>query len=280
MVGHSIAVALPSDSLLGKEVGYTSTYTPSLLCGIQRSEFRTPMGIEDPLPFNGEDVWTGYEMSWLDEQGKPQVSGLRVHVPCTSMAVVESKSMKLYLNSLSETKFVQRADVLSTLDSDLALAFRSPVLVELVDLKHLGSATDEMPGMCLDHLDIFVSEYDRNPQLLSAGDRERVVRETYHTNLFRSLCPVTGQPDWASIMVQYMGPPIDRDNLLKYLLSYRSHAAFHEAAIEQIFIDIEARCHPDQLTVFGRFLRRGGLDINPFRSNVEDVAPLLRLSRQ
>ncbi|MEE8245614.1 MAG: NADPH-dependent 7-cyano-7-deazaguanine reductase QueF [Pseudomonadales bacterium] len=273
-------MALPSDLPLGKEVGYTSTYTPSLLRGIPRSELRSSMGVKDPLPFRGEDVWNGYEMSWLDSQGKPQVSGLRLHVPCTSAAVIESKSMKLYLNSLSETKFGQRADVLRTLDSDLALAFRSPILVELVDLKHLGSATDDMPGVCLDHLDIFVTEYERNPKLLNTGDLEHVVKETYHTNLFRSLCPVTGQPDWASVMVQYLGPPIDRADLLKYLLSYRSHQAFHEAAIEQIFLDIKARCRPEQLSVFGRFLRRGGLDINPFRSNVEDAAPLIRLSRQ
>ena len=281
------------------------TYTPSLLQSIKRAGARIHLGIADELPFRGEDVWTGYEFSWLNQAGKPLVAGVRLRVPCTSPNLVESKSMKLYLNGFAQTRFGSRADVANTLEADLSAAFGAPLGVTLMDIDHLGGG-DRMPGDSLDELDVAVSDYERNPQLLQRREGSALrrsgtgevserdapeslrrhdpegerVAETFHTHLFRSLCPITAQPDWASVLVRYIGAPVDPESLLRYLISYRRHAAFHEDTIEQIFVDFTQRCRPDELTVFGRFLRRGGLDINPFRSTVVDKAPELRLARQ
>jgi 7-cyano-7-deazaguanine reductase len=271
---------IATESPLGQPSPAASTYTPSLLFSIRRTESREDMGITDPLPFLGEDLWTGYEFSWLDGRGMPRVAGLRVWAPCTSDNLVESKSMKLYLNSFAQTRFWHRNDVINTLESDLNLAFRSPVAVELIDLYQLATVGSQFPGQSLDHENITTDVYERNVDLLEVADTNRAVRETLYSDLFRSLCPVTGQPDWASIMVEYAGPPIDRAGLLKYFISYRNHQAFHEATVEQIYMDIMALCKPQTLSVYGRFLRRGGLDINPFRSNVTARAPVLRLPRQ
>ena len=278
--------AEPIDLLLGQLSEYPSTYTPSLLRSLDRAEQREAFRLGPELPFTGEDVWTGFELSWLTDKGKPQVAGVRIKVPCTSPCIVESKSLKLYLNSYSQTRFASRTEVLGTLNSDFAIAFRAPVMVELLELGQLVVPADQFPGTCLDGLDVVVEDYERNPKLLRLEDdversvSGRSVRETLYTDLFRSICPVTGQPDWASVMVQYAGRPIVRDALLGYLISFRCHRAFHETTVEQIFVDLMDRCKPEQLTVYGRFLRRGGVDINPFRSNVEHVAPLLRLPRQ
>ena len=273
--------AEPIDILLGQTGEYPETYTPSLLRSLDRAEQRERFRLGEELPFSGEDVWTGFELSWLNDKGKPQIAGVRIKVPCTSPCIVESKSLKLYLNSYAQTRFTNATEVLGTLNSDFAIAFRAPVMVELLELGQLAPPADQFPGTCLDNLDVSVDDYERNPLLLrlEEGD-ERSVRETVYTDLFRSVCPVTGQPDWASVMVEYMGRPIVRESLLRYLISFRCHRAFHETTIEQIFVDLMERCRPNQLTVYGRFLRRGGVDISPFRSNVEDVAPLMRLPRQ
>ena len=277
--------------------GYVDTCTPSLLHSIDRAGARARLGLHGELPFRGEDVWTGYEFSWLNGAGKPLVAGLRLRVPCTSPNIVESKSMKLYLNGFAQTRFSGRKDVLHTLAADLNAAFGVPLDVALVDLDRLGGG-DQLPGRSLDDLDVAVSDYERNPGLLqrredfavpAPGTRDlsprrspgaERVTEALHTHLFRSLCPITGQPDWASVLVQYTGAPVEPAGLLKYLVSFRRHAAFHEDAVEQVFVDFMQQCRPDELTVYGRFLRRGGLDINPFRSTSDDSAPELRLSRQ
>lgn len=266
---------------LGRVEEYPSTYTPSLLHSILRKEARATAHL-DVAQVLGEDLWTGYEFSWLDVHGKPQVAGLRLRVGASSPAFVESKSLKLYLGSFSNTKFETQAEVLRTLDQDLGLAFRGPVMVELVDLTLLAQPVHDLMGRCLDDLDISTNVYERDPTLLKieSTGRDRAVNEVFHTHLFRSLCPVTGQPDWASIAVEYHGPPIDREGLLKYLISYRCHQAFHETTIEQIYEDIWRHCGPTQLSVYGRFQRRGGLDINPFRSSHETSAPLCRMPRQ
>lgn len=270
------------DNPLGQQSEYVDTYTPSLLHSIEREAARVAIGLNpEALPFNGEDVWMCYELTWLGERGKPEVCAMRVKVPCSSPCIVESKSMKLYLGSLAQTRFASRAELLNTLNSDLGLAFRAPVMLELLDLSQIPEIHALPPGICLDGLDVKLSCYERAPGLLEREDgEERVVRETVHTHLFRSLCPVTGQPDFASVVIQYLGRPITRASLLAYLVSFRNHQAFHEATIEQIHADIQQHCEPDQLSVTGRFLRRGGIDINPFRSNVEDQMPLMRLSRQ
>lgn len=270
------------DSPLGQRSEYVDTYTPSLLFSMDRAESRAALGIEgDALPFSGEDVWMCYELSWLGGRGKPEVGVVRLKVPASSPCIVESKSLKLYLGSLAQTRFANRAEVLNTLNSDLGLAFRAPVMLELMDVAQVPAPVPQPPGICLDGLDVKLSCYERQPELL-ALDRgeERLVKETLHSNLFRSLCPVTGQPDFATVIIRYLGRPIVRTSLLAYLVSYRNHAAFHESTVEQIFMDLSRRCRPEQLSVTGRFLRRGGIDISPFRSNVEAQMPLMRLPRQ
>ena len=270
------------DNPLGKQSEYVDTYTPSLLHSIERAVARVEIGIDgDSLPFQGEDVWMCYELTWLGERGKPEVSTLRIKVPASSRCIVESKSLKLYLGSLAQTRFANRAELLNTLNSDLGLAFRAPVMLELIDLARVPEIVAQPPGICLDGLDVKITDYERNPDLLVLeGGEERVVKETVHTNLFRSLCPVTGQPDFATVVIRYLGRPITRSSMLAYLVSFRNHMAFHEATIEQIYVDLEAHCAPEQLSVSGRFLRRGGIDINPFRSNVDDQMELIRLPRQ
>lgn len=265
---------------LGRETDYPSTYTPSLLHSIDRISARDAVGVQDAVDLRGEDLWTGYEFSWLDTHGKPMVAGVRLRVPCQSPAIVESKSVKLYLGSFAQTKFENQGEVLKTLDQDLTLAFQSPVIIELLELPQLAAPVQQLPGLCLDDLEIRTHTYERDVSFLQVEDSELTVHETLHTHLFRSLCPVTAQPDWASIGIEYSGPPIERAGLLKYLISYRNHQAFHETTIEQIFCDIRRVCSPQRLSVYGRFQRRGGLDINPFRSLDDDSAPLSRLPRQ
>jgi 7-cyano-7-deazaguanine reductase len=275
--------AATHDLPLGKDSRFVTTYTPSLLRGIARAEARAPMGLSGALPFRGEDAWNCYEFSWLDGRGKPEVAMLRVQVPCTSSHMVESKSLKLYLNSFAQTRFVSRRELVATLDSDLAVAFRAPVIVAMLDVEHGAERIlqhVQLPGRCIDGLDVACDVYEREPSMLACEDTQALTRETLHSHVFRSLCPITGQPDWASVLVQYVGRPIVADSLLRYLVSYRQHAAFHESTIEQIFVDLLERCGPEQLTVYGRFLRRGGIDINPFRSTHESVAPDYRLARQ
>lgn len=270
------------DSPLGKQSEYTDTYTPSLLHSIERAAARSEFGLNtEALPFTGEDVWMCYELTWLGARGKPEVCAMRIKVPCNSPCIVESKSLKLYLGSLAQTRFANRAELLNTLNSDLGLAFRAPVMLELIDLQQIPQIVAQPAGICLDRLDVKLDRYERDAGLLQleAGE-ERMVKETLHTNLFRSLCPVTGQPDFATVVIRYLGRPITRASLLAYLVSFRNHQAFHEATIEQIYLDIQQRCRADQLSVAGRFLRRGGIDINPFRSNVDEQLPLMRLPRQ
>ncbi len=267
---------------LGRETEYTDTYTPSLLFPIPRAQARETIGVDDAaLPFRGEDVWWCYEHSWLDERGKPLVAAVQINVPCASACIVESKSLKLYLNSFAQTRFSSRAEVLSTLNSDLAVAFRAPVIVQLLEPSQIPGVAEQLPGTCLDGLDVSIDCYEVDAGLLEVEQGEdRVVKETLHTNLFRSLCPVTGQPDFATVFVQYMGRPLVRGSLLRYLISFRCHQAFHEATVEQMFVDILRACAPEQLSISARFLRRGGIDINPYRSNVDEQAPALRLPRQ
>ncbi|XOV81457.1 MAG: NADPH-dependent 7-cyano-7-deazaguanine reductase QueF [bacterium] len=265
---------------LGKVTAYPATYTPSLLHPIDRRAARAQVGVTQASQLHGEDLWTGYEFSWLDTQGKPLVAGLRIRIPCQSAAMVESKSLKLYLNSFSQTKFESQAAVLHTLDQDLNLAFQAPVMIELMALSQLSAQVQQLPGVCLDDIDLRTNTYEREPGFLALEDADVSVHETLHSHLFRSLCPVTAQPDWASISIEYTGVPMNRAGLLKYLISYRNHQAFHETTIERIFCDITAACAPSRLAVYGRFLRRGGLDINPFRSSHEADAPLCRLPRQ
>jgi len=265
---------------LGKPTEYVDVYTPSLLKSIARAPVRAAMGIEGPnLPFTGVDVWNGYELSWLNRKGRPEVAGLRVTIPTQSSHIPESKALKLYLGSFANSQFVSRQDVENTIESDLKLAVRAPVIVEVLPLDQIEDSGAQLTGESLDVLDVQTDVYEPAPDLLQTTS-DSPMRETVFTHLLRTLCPVTSQPDWGSLWIQYSGPEIDRASLLKYIVSFRNHQGFHEEAVERMYVDIMARCAPSALTLHARYLRRGGLDINPFRSTKETEAPPLRLSRQ
>lgn len=268
------------DLPLGKTTDYVDTYTPSLLKGIARGDMREPLGLDGDLPFRGVDVWNAYELSWLNRRGRPEVAWARITVPVTTPRIVESKSLKLYLNSFSQTRFASRNEVERTLEGDLKLACRAPVMVDVMPLDQLESdGVTPLAGTSLDTQEIDVEDYEVAPYLLGTkGDVS--VRETLFTHLLRTRCPVTGQPDWGSLWVKYAGSPIDHAGLLRYLISYRNHAGFHEETVERIWCDIHRECAPDSLTVHAYYLRRGGIEINPYRSDKDAEPPRGRLARQ
>ena len=275
--GQESGIGMP----LGRQTDYPQVYTPSLLYPVPREDARRKSGIlMDALPFKGEDLWTAYELSWLDERGRPQTTCARLTVPATSPNIVESKSLKLYLNSFAQTRFRQASEVASTLSGDLMVAFRAPVLVDLQPANQIEMFTGTLPGHCLDSEPVDIEFYERNPRLLKVDGGGATVKDSVYTTAFRSLCPVTGQPDWATLALQYVGPQIDRGSLYQYTVSFRQHSGFHEATIEQIFKDLLDYCRCERLTVWARFQRRGGIDINPFRSNWDDSAPKFRLPAQ
>jgi len=265
---------------LGKRTPYSSRYNPALLESIPRNAMRERYGIADRLPFTGVDVWTAYEVSWLNPRGRPEVAIGRFEVPCASVSIIESKSLKLYLGSFNQTEFADRAEVVRTLEDDLALAAGAPVLVQLKGVDEVGAeGITDPPGACLDSLDIDARHYQPHSELLRY-DPEGVIHETLHSNLLRTRCPVTGQPDWGTVVIEYAGGPIDHIGLLRYIVSWREHEGFHEETIERIFVDLMAQCRPDQLTVIGRFLRRGGIDVSPYRTTEESLVSTQRFARQ
>ncbi len=265
-------------SPLGEKSSHPATYSPDLLHAIPREENRRILGLTAELPFQGEDLWNAYELTWLDGNGKPRVSTGEFRVPADSPNIIESKSMKLYLNSLSMTRYTESNEIVTIIAADLSRTAGSPVKVHLKQLSH-SRKLSELPGTCIDDNEIHCEGKDVDPVLLRcAGDGP--VSEELHSHLLRSLCPVTDQPDMGSIMIHYKGQPIDRDSLLRYIVSYRNHNDFHESCVERIFLDIKKQCQPDALTVYARYNRRGGIDINPFRSDFEAVAENLRLWRQ
>ncbi len=274
------AHAMTTETLLGKAVAWPERYAPEVLCALPRRDSRKPLGIGEPLPFHGEDVWNAWELAWLDRRGKPVTATAVLRVPADSPNLVESKSLKLYLNSLSMTRFGSGDEVGAVIAGDLSRKTGSPVAVQVnAGVGGPGGTIAELPGHCIDGIDAECTAADVDPSLLTvAGDG--TVSEALHSHLLRSNCPVTHQPDTGSVLVRYRGPAIDRAGLLRYLVSYRQHNAFHETCVERIFVDIRARCAPEQLTVYARYTRRGGLDINPFRSNFEPRAQNLRLWRQ
>jgi 7-cyano-7-deazaguanine reductase len=261
------------NSPLGKATGYPDRYDPSLLFRIARSEQRETIGLAGALPFHGIDLWTAYEISWLDDRGKPQLAVGRFAVPADSPAIVESKSLKLYLGSFAQERLPGIDMLKDKIAGDLERACGAHVEVALVPSARFGAfALKVLPGESLDGVKVSIDLYEPAPEMLVAAGAK--VEETLSSALFRSNCPLTGQPDYADVMVRYRGPRIDRAALLRYLVSYRRHAAFHESCAERIFVDIVRRCRPDALTVYARFLRRGGIDINPFRSNFESAPPV------
>jgi len=267
------------DSPLGQTTVYVETYTPELLFPIARAGVRHKIGITHALPFDGVDIWNGYEISWLNLKGKPEIALGEFYIPCTSSHLVESKSLKLYLNSLNQTHFESLEAVQKTIQEDLSQATQSSVVVHLCPLSQLkGKTLEDFSGICLDLLDIEMNHYSYDPTLLKTNPPH--VEETVYSHLLKSNCLATGQPDWGSVYIHYAGQQINHEQLLKYIISFRRHAGFAEHCVEQIFQDLSSQCHPAQLTVYARYTRRGGLDINPFRSNFEKHPSNLRQFRQ
>lgn len=267
------------DTILGKETHYPLEYNAGLLHSIPRSLGRDLLGCAEKPPFIGIDFWTSYEMSWLNSAGKPQVAVAEFQVPYNSTNIIESKSFKLYLNSFTQTKINNAKELQDILSKDLSAAASATVQVKIVSLDNMIRQTlTPLPGKNLDDIAVTITTYQPEPAYLTTI--YEIVDETLHSNLFKSNCPVTNQPDWASVIIRYEGKKINHEGLLRYLVSYRQHQAFHENCAEQIFCDIQRRCAPEKLTVYMRFTRRGGLDINPFRSNFETAPEGLRLVRQ
>jgi 7-cyano-7-deazaguanine reductase len=276
---------------LGKNTTYPTAYDPSLLFSIARAESRSRFQMSDAQPFKGFDHWRAYELSWLGASGKPVVAMADIIIPASSPMLVESKSLKLYLNSLNQHVFFDVLSAVNVISADIAHAAGAPVSVDIQVLTgardsfaHTNSFDDSV--VLLDDLEVTTVLYRPDPDLLvfetQSSDSPEVVSETLASNLFRSNCPVTSQPDWGTILVAYKGLKISRQSLLQYIISYREHEGFHEHCVEQIFCDVLKRCAPDELTVSINFLRRGGLEINPIRSTRSDLRPaaLTRLLRQ
>ena len=278
----------PEQSQLGKPAPYADKYDPSLLYPIPREPKRREIGLAASLPFFGADLWTAYELSWLTPRGKPQVAIAHVTVPCESPNIVESKSFKLYLNSFTNTPFATSDEVRDRIRADVSEAvwrgtpMSSSVGVRIVMPEMFDAEPiHELDGLNLDRLDIECTRYTPAPELLKAVAGEQPVTETLMSNLLKSNCLVTGQPDWGSVQIRYSGPQIDQASLLQYIVSFRNHNEFHEQCVERIFMDVWTRCRPTQLAVYARYTRRGGLDINPFRSSHPMAAPKnVRTARQ
>ena len=278
----------PDQSLLGKTVGYADQYDASLLYPLARAAQRAEIGITGRPVFLGADVWTAYELSWLNQRGKPQVAMGRLIVPCESTHLVESKSLKLYLNSLNNTRFTSFDEVKSVLQKDLSAAIwhggvvQAAVGVQLLTSEQFGlEKIMEMQGVNLDRLDLDCTHYQPAPEFLHAALDEQPVTETLSSQLLKSNCLVTGQPDWGSVSISYSGPQIEQAGLLQYIVSFRNHNEFHEHCVERIYMDIMTRCKPTKLSVQARYTRRGGVDINPWRSShPQAMPPQIRTARQ
>ncbi|ALB63870.1 NADPH dependent preQ0 reductase [Cronobacter condimenti 1330] len=267
---------------LGKTTDYRDIYDASLLQPVPRSLNRDPLGLRaDALPFHGADIWTMYELSWLNQNGLPQVAIGQVDINATSVNLVESKSFKLYLNSFNQTRFATLEDVRETLERDLSVCAQGEVSVTLRRLSDVeGEPIARLDGDCIDHQDIVITDYDFDANLLSGATGNEQVEETLVSHLLKSNCLITHQPDWGSVQIRYRGPQINRENLLRYLVSFRHHNEFHEQCVERIFNDIQCFCQPESLSVYARYTRRGGLDINPWRSSTDFQPANGRLARQ
>jgi 7-cyano-7-deazaguanine reductase len=286
----------PEKSQLGKPSAYVDQYDATLLFPIARALKRSEIGIVGAAPFLGADMWTAFELSWLNLRGKPQLALAHLTVPCETPNIIESKSLKLYLGSFNNTRFPDLDAVKARLRLDLSEAvWRDPsggaagdgcapasigikmVLPEMFDREPIH----ELDGLSLDRLDVQCSRYTPAPDLLRVLQHEAPVNEVLTSNLLKSNCLVTGQPDWGSVRISYSGAPIDQEGLLQYLVSFRNHNEFHEQCVERIFMDIWRHCNPTRLSVYARYTRRGGLDINPFRTSYAQALPQnIRTARQ
>lgn len=293
--GHSCASILamtldatPEQSQLGKKTVYADRYDPGLLFPLPRGVKRMEIGIGEQLPFFGADLWTGYELSWLNMRGKPQVALVQFTIPCETPNIVESKSFKLYLGSFSHSHFASADEVLFRLRADVTeVVWRGAPHMASIGVRVLlqedfpQQRLQELHGLSLDRLDVECSVYMPCPDLLRADHDNPPVTETLVSHLLKSNCLVTGQPDWGSVQIAYTGPAMDQERLLQYIVSFREHNEFHEQCVERIFMDIWRRCQPIKLCVYARYTRRGGLDINPLRTSHPMALPgNLRTARQ
>lgn len=274
-------MSFPEQSPLGKDTVYADHYNPRLLFPISRAEKRAEIGVADVLPFHGVDIWNAYELSWLNLRGKPVVAMAEFRIPAASPNLIESKSFKLYLNGFAQECIADVATLTATLLRDLSEAAGAVIGVRLSDANASDQVIPGLDGQLLDTQDIDVEDYGP-PQVsyLTTDGSATPVAETVVSHLLRSNCPVTGQPDWGSVQIAYRGAPIDHAGLLRYLVSFRNHNEFHEQCVERIFVDLTQRCAPSQLSVYARYTRRGGLDINPFRSSTPVTPENLRTVRQ
>ena len=270
----------PDQSALGKSSAYISDYDATLLYPISRAPKRAEIGLgnvddkRQTLPFFGVDIWNAYELSWLNLRGKPQIALATFYVPADSPHIVESKSFKLYLNSFNQTKFDHSDAILARLKQDISAAVGSPVQVKLTLPEQFSAHKfNALQGLSLDRLDVDINDYSPNPAWLFCEPEAAPIQETLVSNLLKSNCLVTGQPDWGSVQIDYVGAPINQEGLLKYIIGFRNHNEFHEQCVERIFMDILRHCKPQKLAVYARYTRRGGLDINPWRSNFSTALP-------
>lgn len=255
-----------TDSSLGQDVEYEFNYNPELLFPISRQEGRDRVGIvANQLPFQGVDIWTGYEISWLSMKGKPVVRVAEFTLPSDTPNLIESKSFKLYLNSFNQSEFESEQCVIETMERDLSDAAGGEVSVAFFPVDSDEINCSRVDGICVDDLEIDVDVYEPDPTLL-LSDASEQVSEVLYSHLLRSNCPVTGQPDWGTLVVHYTGAKLDQEAFLKYVISFRQHTGFHEQCVEQAFVDIDKATQAKELVVYARYLRRGGLDINPYRS--------------
>lgn len=271
-----------SNLTLGKPTEYHDKYQPSLLQAVPRSMNREPLGLyPDSLPFHGADIWTLYELSWLNAKGLPQVAVGEITLQADSINLIESKSFKLYLNSFNQTKFAGWGDVRAALERDLSACAEGEVTVALFRLQEVaGQPIGHFAGSCIDEQDIEIDNYQFTTDYLEQATQPEIVEEQLVSHLLKSNCLITNQPDWGSVQISYRGPRIQREALLRYLVSFRHHNEFHEQCVERIFNDILRFCKPEKLSVYARYTRRGGLDINPWRSNGEFRPGHSRLVRQ
>lgn len=267
---------------LGQKTEYKNEYDPSLLQAVPRKLNRDGLGITESQPFDkGADVWTCYELSWLNQNGLPQVAIADVAVDFQSENLIESKSFKLYLNSFNQTKFESLEQVEQILAKDLSHCASGQVSVKVYKLSdYTGQAIVDFAGECIDEQDIQINSYEFSTHYLENVVTGEQVEEALVSHLLKSNCLITSQPDWGSVQIRYVGKKLDREKLLRYLVSFREHNEFHEQCVERIFCDLMQFAKPEKLTVYARYTRRGGLDINPFRSNFEDVPQNTRMARQ
>ncbi|HHF1961121.1 TPA: NADPH-dependent 7-cyano-7-deazaguanine reductase QueF [Haemophilus influenzae] len=267
---------------LGQKTEYASQYDRTLLQPVPRALNRDGLGITQNQPFTiGADIWTAYEISWLNEKGLPQVAIADIYLDYQSQNLIESKSFKLYLNSFNQSKFADFNAVQQTMQGDLSECAQGDVKVRLNPVAVYDSQKiDHLQGDCIDEQDIEITSYEFNADWLKDCVSDEIVEEKLVSHLLKSNCLITNQPDWGTLHIHYVGKKIDHEKLLRYVVSFRQHNEFHEQCVERIFCDLMHYAKPEKLTVYARYTRRGGLDINPFRSNFENLPKNLRLARQ